>query len=114
MTRREITIDGDHTVTTAGQFGCDSSQVPSVILAIRTTRGSVPSAPTFGRRPRVGKVTSISAKVEEKALRDALSHLVEGGRIWDLSVVCTPVLSRGVIESRISFFDGTGPQVLDV
>jgi len=112
MIRRALTTSGDHTVTTAGGFARDSSEVPSVILAIRTTRGSVPSAPGFGRRPRVGKITGISARTEEKALRDALAHLVEGGRIWDLDVVCVP---RGtLIESTIAFRDGSGEQRITV
>lgn len=110
--RRAISTSGDYSLDATGAQVGDSTQVPNVILAVRTTLGSVPSAPRFGKRRTSGKLTAIGAREEEAATRDALAHLVASGQIWALVVTCTPVDSA--LETVIAFEDGSGAQELRI
>lgn len=109
--RRSITATGEYTPNVNGRWASDVTQMPAVVIALRTSKGSSPVAPSLGNRSSLNptKITRSTPQVVENDCRDALSHLTASGLIWKLVVTCVP-LAGGAVQTTVSFTDAAGPQ----
>ncbi len=114
MTRRALTITGDYAPNVAGRWTNDATQVPNVLLALRTTLGSSLVNPKLGNRSRLtpAKITPTTPRKIEHDYREALTHLTSSGLIWDLTIVSSATNEGTTLETVVSFRDAAGDQTL--
>lgn len=111
MTHRAIDKNGQYSLNATGGHATDATMMPNVLLALRTSRGSVPTAPTFGRRmARAPSIIRRTTPLEIEAdILEALAHLTEAGLIWDLTVSAR-LVSPTAVDTVVSFTDASGKQ----
>ncbi len=115
MIRRAITAAGDYAPLVDGGWAEDQGQLPNVILALRTRKGSCLVAPEFGNRSGLvpERITPTTPRVIENDYRDALRHLTTSGLIWDLTIEST-LIGGASPQTTVSFRDAAGPRTLTI
>lgn len=99
---------GDY-VLDGASLKTDRTAASSVVLAVRTSRGSAAAAAWFGNRTRreVRKATANSADLGAKYSAEAVAHLVESRRIANVKPKGTADGTVLVVE--LAYLDnGTG------
>ena len=103
MLSEYLTAEGEHEFVD-GDIRTDDSPRSDVLLVLRTPYGSCPLAPTFGDRTfTIQKMTRSAPRLAETFTKQALTHLVDAGRLPDLEVKATPVgrALRRVVSYRV-------------
>ena len=108
--RRALDKDGQLSLDSLGKFVRSESQMPSVILALRTPYGSCPVAPTFGNKSAAtpANITPATPRRVEADYKAALSHLTNAGLIWELAV--TSSAEGSALYTVVAFKDASGSQ----
>lgn len=109
--RKKKTVDGDK-VLVLGRFQEDDGYVSEFVSRIRTRRGSIVVAPSFGSRlHEVKKATSDAKTLAERYCTIAVGPMVQQRKIRDVAVEVTllrPGNGEVYFNVDASYFDRLG------
>lgn len=112
LRRREIEVGPsgrkiDHAAgTDGGAWRWTGRMMPSVALALRTTRRRALVFRDLGTEALSGKLTATTAREAEDACLVGLAPLIAAGRIWDVRATAT--IESGGLSVVVSYRDAIG------
>lgn len=99
---------GDYVLRTDdADYEHDETIASEAVLRLRTTRGSVPTLPSFGLR-KLERLGDNAASEAEDAIREALADLVESADMRGLTVESEVDYGRSQVRSEIGYTDTAG------
>lgn len=118
LRRRQIQVSSsgrriDHSPgSDGGAWAWTSRMLPSVMLALRTTKRRARVFRELGTDPIPGKLITSTAREVEAAYLEGLAPLISAGRIWDVTVQAS--IAGSGLSVAVSYRDAVGPDTITI